>query len=129
MHLLLADFDDKDLSKLLATFFANRGYKTSSIQTSNILETCVSYNPDALLLYNRPSGEEYIQLCKELRGNSRTKHVALFVCWQALIDSDNNPDLFPPHEWEPDGHFSIPFDLEEAEQRIRSVVRTYQRSE
>jgi hypothetical protein len=59
----------------------------------------------------------------EIRTNPKTENICLFIFSATEIRYDYSPDLFPPPEWEPDGYFDIPFELDEAEQKIRNIIK------
>jgi DNA-binding response OmpR family regulator len=113
--------DDPDISKMLRIYFDSQGYEVLvEMRGSEALETCAKKMPNVVVLdINLPDINGY-EVCRELRGNLRTKHIPIIF----LTQKDERSDKIKGLELGADDYITKPFDIEELKLRVqRSINR------
>ena len=77
--ILIVD-DDKDLLVGLNALLTNKGYKIKTIAEGlSASDMTQNFNPDLILLDVHLADSDGIQICFELKNNSRTRHIPILM--------------------------------------------------
>lgn len=77
--ILIVD-DDKDLLFGLKALLTNRGYTIKTIEDGrSASDTTLKFNPDLILLDVHLADTDGIEICYELKNNSRTRHIPILM--------------------------------------------------
>ncbi len=112
--------DDPDVSKMLKIYFDSQGYEVlTEMRGGDSLETCAKKIPNVVVLdINLPDMDGY-EVCRELRGNLRTKHIPIIF----LNQKDERSDKIKGLELGADDYITKPFDIEELKLRVQGAIR------
>ncbi len=112
--------DDPDISKMLKIYFDSQGYEVlAEMRGGDALETCAKKMPNVVVLdINLPDIDGY-SVCRELRGNLRTKHIPIIF----LTQKDERSDKIKGLELGADDYITKPFDIEELKLRVQGAIR------
>jgi len=112
--------DDPDISKMLKIYFDSQGYEVIvEMRGEPSLETCAKKMPNVVVLdINLPDMDGY-EVCRELRGNLRTKHIPIIF----LTQKDERSDKIKGLELGADDYITKPFDIEELKLRVQGAIR------
>lgn len=112
--------DDLDISKMLRIYFDSQGYEVLlETRGGDALETCAKKMPNVVVLdINLPDVNGY-EVCRELRGNLRTKHIPIIF----LTQKDERSDKIKGLELGADDYITKPFDIEELKLRVQGAMR------
>jgi DNA-binding response OmpR family regulator len=112
--------DDPDISKMLRIYFDSQGYEVLlEMRGGDALETCAKKMPNVVVLdINLPDMDGYA-VCRELRGNLRTKHIPIIF----LTQKDERSDKIKGLELGADDYITKPFDIEELKLRVQGAIR------
>lgn len=77
--ILIVD-DDKDLLYGLKALLTNKGYKIKTIEEGlSAPDTTERFHPDLIMLDVHLADSDGIQICFELKTNSKTKHIPILM--------------------------------------------------
>ena len=112
--------DDPDISKMLRIYFDSQGYEVLvEMMGGAALTTCAQKMPNVVVLdINLPDMDGY-GVCRELRGNLRTKHIPIIF----LTQKDERSDKIKGLELGADDYITKPFDIEELKLRVQGAIR------
>lgn len=112
--------DDIDISKMLRIYFDSQGYEVlAELRGKDALETCANKMPNVVILdINLPDMDGY-EVCRELRGSLRTKHIPIIF----LTQKDQRSDKIKGLELGADDYITKPFDIEELKLRVQGAIR------
>ncbi len=112
--------DDPDISKMLKIYFDSQGYEVLvEMRGDDSLTTCAKKMPNVVVLdINLPDINGY-EVCRQLRGNLRTKHIPIIF----LTQKDERSDKIRGLELGADDYITKPFDIEELKLRVRGAIR------
>lgn len=112
--------DDPDISKMLRIYFDSQGYEVLlEMRGGDALETCAKKMPNVVVLdINLPDMNGF-EVCRELRGHLRTKHIPIIF----LTQKDERSDKIKGLELGADDYITKPFDIEELKLRVQGAIR------
>ncbi len=121
--ILLVD-DDKDIAQMLGFFFIAKEYDFEfTTKGQDALDRVPTMLPQVILLdINLPDVDGYA-VCKQLRTNSRTKHIPVIF----LTEKDDRADRLAGLELGADDYITKPFDLDELGLRVSNSIRMAER--
>ena len=112
--------DDVDISKMLRIYFDSQGYEVLvALRGNDALEICRRKLPNVVVLdINLPDIDGY-EICRQLRGNTRTSYVPIIF----LTQKDERSDKIAGLELGADDYITKPFDIEELKLRVEGAIR------
>jgi two-component system OmpR family response regulator len=115
-HILVVD-DDREIRALLARFLKKNGYRVDAAANGEEMRAAlVTSNIDLIVLDRVMPGEDGLNLCRELRKESRVPVILL-----TLLGSDT--DRIAGLETGADDYVTKPFNPQELLARIKAVLR------
>jgi CheY-like chemotaxis protein len=116
--------DDIDISKMLRIYFESQGYEVLVANRGNdALETCRRKLPNVVVLDIQLPDIDGYEVCRELRGNTRTSYVPIIF----LTQKDERSDKIAGLELGADDYITKPFDIEELKLRVEGAIRRSKR--
>ena len=121
---LLIVEDEVDISNLLKIFFGNLGYQVeTAYRGSEALEKTQGQLPDLIILdINLPDIDGY-EVCRQLRGRTRTSAIPIIF----LTQRDERGDRLQGLELGADDYVTKPFDFDELKLRVSGAIRRAER--
>ena len=112
--------DDVDISKMLRIYFDSQGYEVLVANRGHkALDICRVKLPNVVVLdINLPDIDGY-EVCRSLRGNTRTGNVPIIF----LTQKDERSDRIAGLELGADDYVTKPFDIEELKLRVEGSIR------
>ncbi|HTZ11025.1 MAG TPA: response regulator transcription factor [Candidatus Margulisiibacteriota bacterium] len=112
--------DDKDIIKMLEYNLSREGFKTSSVRDGeDALDEVASLHPDLILLDLMLPTMDGLEVCKELKADSKTSSIPIIMLTAKSQESDKIVGL----ELGADDYMTKPFSPKELIARIRAVLR------
>ncbi len=116
--------DDIDISKMLRIYFDSQGYEVLVANRGNdALEICRKKLPNVVVLDIQLPDIDGYEVCRNLRGNTRTSYVPIIF----LTQKDERSDKIAGLELGADDYITKPFDIEELKLRVEGAIRRSQR--
>ena len=117
--------DDIDISKMLRIYFDSQGYEVLvANRGEEALEICRRKLPNVVVLDIQLPDIDGYQVCRNLRGNTRTSYVPIIF----LTQKDERSDRIAGLELGADDYITKPFDIEELKLRVEGSIRRSQRT-
>ena len=118
-RLLIVD-DEPRNTKLLADIFKNQGCDVFPVnQSSLVLESLTSYEPDLIILDVMMPGKTGFELTREIKANPQWKHIPIILL-TALADRDS---CIAGLECGAEDYVSKPFNRRELGARVNSLLK------
>jgi PleD family two-component response regulator len=116
--------DDRDIGTMLRIYFTQQGFDIDVARRGNdALKMIKNKLPQLVVLdINLPDTDGYT-LCKNLRSNTRTRHIPIIF----LTQKDERSDRIAGLELGADDYITKPFDIEELRLRIGNAIRAAER--
>jgi PleD family two-component response regulator len=115
--------DDTDISNMLRIYFQSQEYEVTVAQRGeDALEVCRQQLPHLIVLDIMLPDMDGYDVCRNLRGNLRTKHIPIIF----LTQKDERSDKIHGLELGADDYITKPFDLEELKLRVKNAMATAQ---
>jgi PleD family two-component response regulator len=116
--------DDPDIGNLLITYFDQAGFETSlAARGHDALRMTQHVMPQLIVLdINLPDIDGY-EVCRLLRGSSRTAHIPILF----LTQRDEHRDRIAGLELGADDYITKPFDTEELRLRVQNAIARSER--
>jgi PleD family two-component response regulator len=115
--------DDVDLAEMLDTLFQNLGYEVSTTHYGEeALVLCGERMPEVVILDIYLPDIDGYEVCRRLRNNPLTKHIAVILLTQRTLKSDKLLGL----ELGAVDYITKPFDTEELKLRVQNTIRGIQ---
>ena len=112
--------DDIDISKMLRIYFDSQGYEVLVATRGNdALEICRRKLPNIVVLDIQLPDIDGYEVCRSLRGNTRTSYVPIIF----LTQKDERSDKIAGLELGADDYITKPFDIEELKLRVEGSIR------
>ncbi|MBN1219551.1 MAG: response regulator [Anaerolineae bacterium] len=112
--------DDIDIAKMLRIYFDSQGYEVLVANRGNdALETCRTKLPSVVVLDIQLPDVDGYEICRILRGNTRTSQVPIIF----LTQKDERSDKIAGLELGADDYITKPFDIEELKLRVENAIR------
>ena len=112
--------DDIDISKMLRIYFDSQGYEVLvANRGEEALEICRKKLPNVVVLDIQLPDIDGYQVCRSLRGNTRTSYVPIIF----LTQKDERSDKIAGLELGADDYITKPFDIEELKLRVEGSIR------
>ncbi len=116
--------DDIDISKMLRIYFDSQGYEVLvATRGGDALDTCRTKLPNVVVLDIQLPDIDGYEVCRTLRGNTRTSYVPIIF----LTQKDERSDKIAGLELGADDYITKPFDIEELKLRVEGAIRRSQR--
>jgi CheY-like chemotaxis protein len=116
--------DDLDISKMLRIYFDSQGYEVLVANRGNdALEICRRKLPNVVVLDIQLPDIDGYEVCRQLRGNTRTSYVPIIF----LTQKDERSDRIAGLELGADDYITKPFDIEELKLRVEGAIRRSKR--
>lgn len=116
--------DDLDISKMLRIYFDSQGYEVLVANRGNeALDICRVKVPNVVVLDIQLPDVDGYEVCRNLRGNTRTSYVPIIF----LTQKDERSDKIAGLELGADDYVTKPFDIEELKLRVEGAIRRSQR--
>ncbi len=121
---LLIVEDEPDISNLLSIYFGNLGYEIdTAFKGSDAIEKTQGNLPDLIILdINLPDLNGY-EVCRQLRGKTRTGNIPIIF----LTQRDERGDRLQGLELGADDYVTKPFDFDELKLRVAGAIRRSER--
>ena len=117
--------DDFDIANMLRIFFTGQGYFVEvASRGSEALEVCRRQLPDLVILDIMLPDMDGYEICRLLRTTTRTSHIPIIF----LTQKDERSDKIAGLELGADDYVTKPFDIDELKLRVRSAIRSHQRT-
>jgi DNA-binding response OmpR family regulator len=113
--ILIAD-DDQAITDALTLFFEDVGYEIEVASQATAIREFKTGCPDLLLLDIHLSGQDGREICKQLKGDERTKHIPI------LIFSANKDTKKFAQEAGADDFIAKPFDLDDLLDKVEQYL-------
>ena len=111
--------DDTDISNMLRIYFQSQDYDVTVAQRGeDALEMCRQQLPHIIVLDIMLPDMDGYDVCRNLRGNLRTKHIPIIF----LTQKDERSDKIHGLELGADDYITKPFDLEELKLRVKNAM-------
>ena len=111
--------DDFDISNMLRIYFQSQGYEvTVAPRGGDALEMCRQQLPHIVVLDIMLPDIDGYEVCRQLRGNLRTKHIPIIF----LTQKDERSDKIHGLELGADDYITKPFDVEELKLRVKNSM-------
>jgi diguanylate cyclase (GGDEF)-like protein len=118
--LLLIVEDDSDISSMLRIYFESQGYESIAVtRGEEALEICRRKLPNLVILDIMLPDIDGYEVCRKLRGNSRTGHIPIIF----LTQKDERSDQIAGLELGADDYITKPFDLQLLMLRVEGALR------
>jgi len=115
--------DDVDLAEMLDTLFQDLGYEVSTTHYGEeALVLCEERMPEVVILDIYLPDINGYEVCRRLRNNLLTKHIAVILLTQRTLKSDKLLGL----ELGAVDYITKPFDTEELKLRVQNTIRGIQ---
>lgn len=112
--------DDVDISKMLRIYFDSQGYEVLVANRGNeALDICRVKLPNVVVLDIQLPDIDGYEVCRSLRGNTRTSYVPIIF----LTQKDERSDKIAGLELGADDYVTKPFDIEELKLRVEGAIR------
>ena len=112
--------DDVDISKMLRIYFDSQGYEVLVANRGNeALDICKVKLPNVVVLDIQLPDVDGFEVCRNLRGNTRTSYVPIIF----LTQKDERSDRIAGLELGADDYVTKPFDIEELKLRVEGSIR------
>jgi CheY-like chemotaxis protein len=112
--------DDIDISKMLRIYFDSQGYEVLVANRGNeALDICRVKLPNVVVLDIQLPDIDGYEVCRSLRGNTRTSYVPIIF----LTQKDERSDKIAGLELGADDYVTKPFDIEELKLRVEGAIR------
>ncbi|MCB0153836.1 MAG: response regulator [Anaerolineae bacterium] len=112
--------DDVDISKMLRIYFDSQGYEVLVANRGNeALDICRVKLPNVVVLDIQLPDIDGFEVCRNLRGNTRTSYVPIIF----LTQKDERSDKIAGLELGADDYVTKPFDIEELKLRVEGSIR------
>ena len=112
--------DDVDISKMLRIYFDSQGYEVLVANRGNeALDICRVKVPNVVVLDIQLPDIDGFEICRSLRGNTRTSYVPIIF----LTQKDERSDKIAGLELGADDYVTKPFDIEELKLRVEGSIR------
>jgi DNA-binding response OmpR family regulator len=117
--------DDFDIANMLRIFFTGQGHFVEvAHRGSEALEICRRQLPDLVILDIMLPDMDGYEICRVLRTTTRTSHIPIIF----LTQKDERSDKIAGLELGADDYVTKPFDIDELKLRVRSAIRSHQRT-
>ncbi len=111
--------DDFDISNMLRIYFQSQGYEVAvAPRGGDALEMCRQQLPNIVVLDIMLPDMDGYDVCRQLRGNLRTKHIPIIF----LTQKDERSDKIHGLELGADDYITKPFDVEELKLRVKNAM-------
>ncbi len=111
--------DDFDISNMLRIYFQSQGYEVAvAPRGGDALEMCQQQLPNIVVLDIMLPDMDGYDVCRQLRGNLRTKHIPIIF----LTQKDERSDKIHGLELGADDYITKPFDVEELKLRVKNAI-------
>ncbi|MDH4138814.1 MAG: response regulator [Anaerolineae bacterium] len=115
--------DDVDLAEMLDTLFQDLGYEVSTTHYGEeALVLCEERMPEVVILDIYLPDIDGYEVCRRLRNNPLTKHIAVILLTQRTLKGDKLLGL----ELGAVDYITKPFDTEELKLRVKNTIRGIQ---
>lgn len=116
--------DEPDIANMLKIYFTGQGYDIEIANRGGDASRMVQQQLPQLMVLdiNLPDIDGYT-LCKQMRTNTRTKHIPIIF----LTEKDERGDRIAGLELGADDYITKPFDIEELRLRIANAIRASER--
>lgn len=116
--------DEPDIANMLKIYFTGQGYDIEVANRGSDANRMVQQQLPQLMVLdiNLPDIDGYT-LCKQMRTNTRTKHIPIIF----LTEKDERGDRIAGLELGADDYITKPFDIEELRLRIANAIRASER--
>src|SRR5688572_9332205 len=116
--------DEPDIANMLKIYFTGQGYDIEVANRGGDASRMVQQQLPQLMVLdiNLPDIDGYT-LCKQMRTNTRTKHIPIIF----LTEKDERGDRIAGLELGADDYITKPFDIEELRLRIANAIRASER--
>lgn len=112
--------DEKDIAKMLDYNLKKEGFKTLSVRNGeDAIGSAKSAHPDLVILDLMLPGIDGLEVCKTLKGDSKTASIPIIMLTAKSQESDKIVGL----ELGADDYMTKPFSLRELIARIKAVLR------
>ena len=112
--------DEKDIQELIRYNLEKEGYRVTCVATGeDAIKTCTTSPPDLVILDLMLPGIDGLTVCKEMRGQMRTKSVPIVM----LTAKSEEVDVVTGLEVGADDYITKPFSPRVLLARIRAVLR------
>jgi PleD family two-component response regulator len=111
--------DDPDMLAMLRIYFESEGYSVALAgRGEDALELCQRELPNVIVLDIMLPDMDGYDVCRELRGSLRTRHIPIIF----LTQRDERSDKIRGLELGADDYITKPFDVEELNLRVRNAM-------
>ncbi len=116
--------DEPDIANMLKIYFTGQGYDIEIASRGGDASRMVQQQLPQLMVLdiNLPDIDGYT-LCKQMRTNTRTRHIPIIF----LTEKDERGDRIAGLELGADDYITKPFDIEELRLRIANAIRASER--
>jgi CheY-like chemotaxis protein len=116
--------DEPDIANMLKIYFTGQGYDIEIASRGGDASKMVQQQLPQLMVLdiNLPDIDGYT-LCKQMRTNTRTRHIPIIF----LTEKDERGDRIAGLELGADDYITKPFDIEELRLRIANAIRASER--
>jgi DNA-binding response OmpR family regulator len=116
--------DDADISNMLKIYFTSQGYEVHVAPRGGDALTMTRRMPPQLIVLDimLPDMDGYA-VCRELRQNTRSKHIPIIF----LTQRDERSDKMMALDLGGDDYITKPFDIEELKLRVRNSINRTER--
>ncbi len=116
--------DEPDIANMLKIYFTGQGYDIEVASRGGDANRMVQQQLPQLMVLdiNLPDIDGYT-LCKQMRTNTRTRHIPIIF----LTEKDDRSDRIAGLELGADDYITKPFDIEELRLRIANAIRASER--
>ncbi len=116
--------DEPDIGNMLKVYFTGQGYDIEVATRGGDASRMVQQQLPQLMVLdiNLPDIDGYT-LCKQMRTNTRTRHIPIIF----LTEKDDRGDRIAGLELGADDYITKPFDIEELRLRIANAIRASER--
>jgi PleD family two-component response regulator len=116
--------DDPDIGNLLSTYFDQAGFETSlAARGHDALRLTQHFMPQLIILDIMLPDIDGYEVCRLLRGSSRTAHIPILF----LTQRDEHRDRIAGLELGADDYITKPFDTEELRLRVQNAIARSER--
>jgi len=112
--------DDKDIARLLKHYLEKESYQTEVVHTGALgLENALKITPDLVILDLMLPEMDGLEVCKELRRNSKTSEIPIII----LTAKGEETDKIVGLELGADDYITKPFSPKEVLARVKALLR------
>lgn len=120
---LLIVEDDLDIAEMLKDYFRVQGYEVVTVNWGEDgVKTCISDQPDAVILDIRLPDIDGFEVAKRLRSDRRTREIPIIF----LTEKRQREDRLMGLNLQADDYITKPFDVQELRLRVRNVLQRSQ---